>query len=133
MTRNGNNGGWLRRCSQSSSSIGLTVDEDIDTDSERSHIGEAAGIVAASTAFHVNFAVDLAVSKSDFLVVFLFLSGLVCSTRFIAYSGIVCQTCSLLIRTIGRVRARTKIGLKNLTYNFQRFLVLTVGVRRQPA
>lgn len=64
MTRNGNNGGWVRRCSQSASSIGLTIDEDIDTDSERSHISEAAGVVAASTAFHVNFEVDLAVSKS---------------------------------------------------------------------
>ncbi|GJL52252.1 IS5 family transposase [Candidatus Nitrospira salsa] len=38
-----------------------------------------------------------------------------------------------LIRTIGRVRARAKIGLKNLTYNFQRFLVLTTVVRGQPA
>lgn len=64
MTRNGNNGGWMRRCSQSAGSLGLTVDEDIDSDSERSHIGEAAGIVAASTAFHASFDVDLAVSKS---------------------------------------------------------------------
>jgi hypothetical protein len=64
MTRSGNNGGWLRRCSQSAGSLGLTVDEDVDNDSERNHIGEAAGIVAASTAFHVNFGVDLAVSKS---------------------------------------------------------------------
>jgi transposase, IS5 family len=38
-----------------------------------------------------------------------------------------------LIRTIGRVRARTKIGLKNLTYNFQRFLVLTAATRGQAA
>lgn len=38
-----------------------------------------------------------------------------------------------LIRTIGRVRACAKIGLKNLTYNFQRFLVLRPAVRRQPA
>jgi IS5 family transposase len=38
-----------------------------------------------------------------------------------------------LIRTIGRVRARAKIGLKNLTYNFQRFFVLTTVVRWQPA
>ncbi len=30
-----------------------------------------------------------------------------------------------LIRTIGLMRARAKIGLKNLTYNFQRFLILT--------
>ena len=64
MTRSGNNGGWLRRCSQSAAGIGLTVDEDIDNDSERGHISEAAGIVAASTAFHANFEVDLAVTKS---------------------------------------------------------------------
>ena len=30
-----------------------------------------------------------------------------------------------LIRTIGLLRARAKIGLKNLTYNLQRFLILT--------
>lgn len=38
-----------------------------------------------------------------------------------------------LIRTIGRVRARAKIGLKNLTYNFQRFLILRVPAGRQTA
>ncbi|MDR4493666.1 MAG: IS5 family transposase [Nitrospirales bacterium] len=38
-----------------------------------------------------------------------------------------------LLRTIGRVRARAKIGLKNLTYNFQRFLMLTAAVREQTA
>ena len=37
-----------------------------------------------------------------------------------------------LIRTIGRVRARAKIGLKNLTYNFQRFVVLPTVAREQP-
>ena len=36
-----------------------------------------------------------------------------------------------LIRTIGRVRARAKIGLKNLTYNFQRFLFLAAPSQRQ--
>ena len=64
ITRNGNNGGWLRRCSESSASIGLTVDEDTETDSERNHTSETAGIVAASAAFHVDFAVDIAVAKS---------------------------------------------------------------------
>ena len=38
-----------------------------------------------------------------------------------------------LIRTIGIVRAHAKIGLKNLTYNFQRFLGLMTAVRAQPA
>lgn len=64
MTRNGNNGGWIRRCSESATNLGLTVDEDTETDSERSHTGESAGIVAASAAFHVNFAVDVSVLKS---------------------------------------------------------------------
>ena len=32
-----------------------------------------------------------------------------------------------LLRTIGHIRARAKIGLKNFTYNFQRFLVLNVS------
>ncbi len=38
-----------------------------------------------------------------------------------------------LIRTIGRVRARAKIGLKNLTYNFQRFLLLRAPANGQAA
>lgn len=63
-TRSGNNGGWVRRCSQSGTSLGLTVDEDIDNDSERNHTGESAGIIAASTAFHANFDADLLVSKN---------------------------------------------------------------------
>jgi IS5 family transposase len=36
-----------------------------------------------------------------------------------------------LIRTVGLVRARLKIGLKNLTYNFQRFLILASPPKRQ--
>ncbi len=62
-TRAGNNGGWLRRCSSSAAAVGLTVDEDIDADGERSHTGEAAGVVAASRAFHARFAVDVSISK----------------------------------------------------------------------
>jgi IS5 family transposase len=38
-----------------------------------------------------------------------------------------------LIRTIGLLRARAKIGLKNLTHNFQRFLVLTMPRKFQGA
>jgi hypothetical protein len=61
--RFGNNGGWTRRCSESSTGIGLTVDEDTDVDTERNHITESAGVVAASQAYHANFGVDLLVSK----------------------------------------------------------------------
>ena len=63
-TRSGNNGGWLRRCGQSSVALSLTVDEDIDNDAERNHTPEAAGIVAGSIAFHAKFEVDLGITKS---------------------------------------------------------------------
>lgn len=38
-----------------------------------------------------------------------------------------------LIRTVGLVRARLKIGLKNLTYNFQGFLLLSAPRKAQVA
>ena len=38
-----------------------------------------------------------------------------------------------LIRTIGVVRARAKIALKNLDYNFQRVLFITASSRQQVA
>ena len=40
------------------------MDEDTDSDSERNHISETAGVVAASTAFHAVINVNLTVSKS---------------------------------------------------------------------
>lgn len=53
--RDGNNGGWVRRCSLSSTAIGLTVDEDIANDAERNHTTEAAGVLAFSRSFHAVF------------------------------------------------------------------------------
>lgn len=38
-----------------------------------------------------------------------------------------------LIRTVGLVRARLKIGMKNLTYNFHRYLILSVSRMAQLA
>ena len=64
ITRFGNNGGWLRRCSLSAFTIGLTVDEDTDSDSERSHTGEAAALIAASANFHASFDAELLLTKS---------------------------------------------------------------------
>lgn len=51
-TRDGGDGGWARQCSLSSSAIGLTIDEDTASDSERSHTTEEVGVLAASQAFH---------------------------------------------------------------------------------
>jgi hypothetical protein len=54
QTRNGDNGGWFRRCSLDENSTGLTIDEDKYNDGERSHIKETAGIVV----FEKDFAFD---------------------------------------------------------------------------
>lgn len=50
-TRNGNNGGWIRRCNLQANQVGLTVDEDTDNDSDRSHIDEEASVFVFSGAF----------------------------------------------------------------------------------
>ncbi|WP_045391574.1 polymer-forming cytoskeletal protein [Vibrio rotiferianus] len=39
-TRNGNNGGWLRRCSVTKTSVALINEEDMDRDAERGHVVE---------------------------------------------------------------------------------------------
>ena len=54
-THNDDDGGWFRSCSQSSTTIGLRVDEDRGKDIERNHPGESAGIIAFSDGFHAVF------------------------------------------------------------------------------
>ncbi|MDH5215690.1 MAG: DUF6531 domain-containing protein, partial [Gammaproteobacteria bacterium] len=44
-------GGWVRRCSLSSSAVGFTIDEDQFLDSERGHTTEAVGFAAFSQDF----------------------------------------------------------------------------------
>jgi len=63
ITRFGNNGGWLRRCNQTSTQIGLLVDEDIANDPERNHVGEVASILAFSDSFHIDFESLVTASK----------------------------------------------------------------------
>lgn len=58
IKRDGNNGGWVRRCAFSSNSIGLTIDEDISNDSERSHTTEDVSVVVFSRAFVFDANVD---------------------------------------------------------------------------
>ena len=50
-TRNGGDGGWLRRCGLSSFSVGVTVDEDVSNDTERAHTTEEASLLIASQTF----------------------------------------------------------------------------------
>jgi len=51
ISRNGADGGWLRRCSINNSQVGLTVDEDRAADSERGHTSETAAVYAFENAF----------------------------------------------------------------------------------
>ncbi len=51
ITRNGGDGGWLRRCSLATNSVGLTVDEDRAGDTERSHTNETAALLLFSQPF----------------------------------------------------------------------------------
>lgn len=64
VRHDGGDGGWLRRCSLSGTSIGLVVDEDIFRDAERNHTTEAAGVLAFSRAFHAVFEGLLTAVKS---------------------------------------------------------------------
>lgn len=61
----GGDGGWLRQCSLSSTTIGLRVDEDTSRDTERNHIAESAAIIAFSQAFHALLEADITVTKSS--------------------------------------------------------------------
>ena len=54
-TRNGIDGGWLRRRSIASNNIALVVDEDIANDSERDHTTESAGLLLFSEPFDAEF------------------------------------------------------------------------------
>ncbi|MCH9740202.1 MAG: hypothetical protein K0U38_05120 [Epsilonproteobacteria bacterium] len=71
-TRKGNNGGWLRRCSISTNSINLVVDEDISSDTERSHIAESASVLVFSQPFDAEFRnsgkPNLKIQKSSYTV-----------------------------------------------------------------
>ncbi len=62
--RDGNNGGWARRCSLTGTTVGLTIDEDQFNDAERAHTTEAAGILAFSRSFHATFEGILAATSN---------------------------------------------------------------------
>ena len=51
ITRDGNNGGWVRRCSLGNNNIGLTIDEDVFNDTERTHTTENVGVIVFDNAF----------------------------------------------------------------------------------
>ena len=68
LSRFGNNGGWVRRCSISPTQIGFQIDEDQSNDNERTHIVELAGMLAFSGSFHTNFTGEIEASKTVSIV-----------------------------------------------------------------
>lgn len=69
---NGNNGGWLRRCSIGNSNAGFWIDEDAAQDAERTHTNEVIGMMAFSQAFEwcpaqVSLSVNVAVEDDGIL------------------------------------------------------------------
>ncbi len=50
-TRDGADGGWLKRCSISSSSVGFSIVEDMDNDTDTGHTSEQAGGIALGGTF----------------------------------------------------------------------------------
>lgn len=50
QSRNGANGGWLRRCQLSRDSVSMVTDEDQYQDNERNHLAEVYGFVALELA-----------------------------------------------------------------------------------
>ena len=54
-SRNGGDGGWVRRCHSKQSKFGLAIDEDIKLDSERKHTNELVSLMGFSNAFASRF------------------------------------------------------------------------------
>ncbi len=54
-SRDGNNGGWVRRCNLEAGRIGLTIDEDQANDAERNHTTEEASVFVFARAFEAEF------------------------------------------------------------------------------
>ena len=48
LSRSGNNGGWIRRCHRDSKVMSIVMDEDQDSDEERSHVPEDVSYMAFS-------------------------------------------------------------------------------------
>jgi uncharacterized protein (DUF1800 family) len=54
-SRNGGDGGWVRRCNTNQSLFGLAIDEDTSRDSERKHAKEQVSLIGFSKAFKTQF------------------------------------------------------------------------------
>ena len=63
-TRDGVDGGWVRRCALTATTVGLLIDEDIADDAERAHTSERVGLLSFSDSFHASFEGRLQANKT---------------------------------------------------------------------
>ncbi len=61
VTHAGGDGGWLRVCSSTATTISLVVDEDEFNDSERNHTAESVSVMACSDSFEVTATTDVTI------------------------------------------------------------------------
>jgi len=67
-TRNGNNGGWARRCGITATALLQHIDEDQDNDSERVHIAEDISQLAFGQAFEWPAEPNIAISVTNSVI-----------------------------------------------------------------
>ena len=63
-TRDGIDGGWVRRCALTATTVGLLIDEDMANDTERTHTSERVALLSFSDSFHANLEGRLQANKT---------------------------------------------------------------------
>ena len=94
-TRNGGDGGWLKRCFISSSAVGFSVVEDMDRDQDGAHTNEKAGGIALGGTFSD----QTCAVQPPFVYHYQIIhdgQGLTCDTESITINACTNQTCTSL-------------------------------------
>lgn len=63
-SRTETDGGWVRYCDYTGTTVRLRIDEDTATDGERNQLGQVAGILAFDRPFHAEFYTDISAQKT---------------------------------------------------------------------